>query len=426
MKTSFHILTRLVSLCACICLSASLARPAQADPATGVYRLTTRGQQGMCLDVEGWGNGSGTGVSLYPANKTSNQQWLVERQDDGAYKIYAFSGQNSLQMLDAANGQTSNGTPVKTWEDNGNDAQRWYFQSVGGGWYRIIPKNAGLNSTQTLEIIGGAGAKAGSRTDIWQYGGGDNQVFRLDWPGVAKLLPSPKKGIGGRQDKTPALHAAWYYTWGGDRPANAPTGIEFTPMEWGYYGNADNGNVNWLNWVKSQPGVQSILAFNEPDGAGQANLSVERALEGYQYLAALGLPIGSPACVQADNQWMRDFMAGADQRGYRVDYVCIHWYGGNDPQGFINYIDYIHNLYNRPVWITEFCPADWSGQHRISAGDCAWFMRQVLPQLNSRWFVQRYAWYTGDTPQGNGTLSTAGLVNDDGTLSDLGLLYARL
>lgn len=135
MKTSFHILTRLVSLCACICLSASLARPAQADPATGVYRLTTRGQQGMCLDVEGWGNGSGTGVSLYPANKTSNQQWLVERQDDGAYKIYAFSGQNSLQMLDAANGLTANGTPVKTWEDNGNDAQRWYFQSVGGGLY---------------------------------------------------------------------------------------------------------------------------------------------------------------------------------------------------------------------------------------------------------------------------------------------------
>lgn len=420
------------ALCACLCLLLPLCRQAQADPITGVYRITAKVQPGMCLDVASFGNINGTSVVQWYSSHTSNQQWLVERQSDGSYKIYAYSGQNSLQMLDDnGNGVVTDGNPVTTWEDLDNVGQRWYFVDMGNGFYRIVPKNAGYPnpvtaSTPTLDIRNGNNAKQGDALNIYHYLGTNNQLFHLDWAGPAKLWSSGKKGIGGRENKTPPLNCSWYYTWGGDLPGDAPTGVEFVPMEWGYYGNNNNDNVNWLNWVKSQPGVGTILAFNEPDGAGQANLTVAQALDGYQYLNNLGLPIGSPAAVHADDQWMRDFMSGAAQKGYRVDYVTIHWYGGNDPGGFLNYVDYIHNLYGKPVWITEFCPADWSGNHGISAGDCAWFMRQVIPALNSRWYVQRYAWYTGDTPQSNGTLSTAGLVNDDGTLSDLGKLYARL
>ena len=394
-----------------------------ATPATGVYRLSTRGQRGMSLDVEGWGNANGTPVSLFQANHTSNQQWLVEGQGDGTYKVYAYSGRNSLQMLDLVEGRVEDGTPVRTYEDNGNDAQLWSFVPAGRGYWRVVPKN-GLGTDRTLEVQGGNRAGSGARTAIAPFRKGKNQLFRLEDPGAPALLASPKKGLAGWPGQIGNVNPAWFYTWGADRPAGVPAGVEFVPMVWGYYGNANGDFDDWLHGVRSQPGVTSILGFNEPDASSQANLSVEGALEAWQYMTQTGLPLGSPAAVHADNQWMRDFMSGAAQRGYRVDYVTVHWYGGDDVDGFLNHVDHIHNLYGKPVWVTEFAPADWSGQRRISPARVADFMRRVLPELDRRAYVQRYSWFsagTGDAPLGN-----AALFNDDGSLTALGKLYSRL
>ena len=287
----------------------------------------------------------------------------------------------------------------------------------------IVPKNA-EGTLQTLDIQNGAAAGVGSRTDIYTYGGGDNQVFKLEDPGTPAILPSPKKGLAGSPNEIGNIHPSWFYTWGGDKPAGTPAGAEFVPMAWGYYGNANNNFANWLNYVKGQPGVQNLLGFNEPDSTSQANLTVAQALDGWQYMTGLGIPLGSPAAVHADDQWMRDFMAGAAQRNYRVDYVTIHWYGGNDPNGFINYVDYIHNLYGKPVWVTEFAPADWSGNRGISTQQAYDFMRQVVPALNARSYVQRYSWFSAAV--GDAYLGQSALWNPDGSLTDLGRLYSRM
>jgi hypothetical protein len=419
---------KLLLLAAGLCLLFQTALSCRADPANGIYRLMTRGQQNMSLDVEGWGNSNGTHVSLYTANHTSNQQWLVERQSDGTYKLSAFSGRNSMQVLDNAGGNLTNGNSVTTWEDYGGDNQRWYFQSIGGGWYRIIPKAGGSASGQTLEILGGASAGLGSRTDIWQYLGGDNQVFKFMYPGPSKLLVNSKKGIGGRERQVPALGASWYYTWGGSKPSDGPSPAvaEFVPMQWGYYptGNPQD-DINYINYIKSQPGVQNLLAFNEPDNSTQSNLDVNTALDGYQYLAASGMRIGSPACTDDNNQWMSDFMQGVSDRNYRMDFLCVHCYI-RDPQQFLNYVDNLHNRYWwLPMWITEFAPADWSGNNPVSDAEAQSFMQIVVPGLNSRWYVERYAWYSGSSP-GPWTLGSAGLVNDNGTLTAIGRLYSRM
>lgn len=385
----------------------------------------------MALDVNNFANANGTPVIIYTSTKACNQQWMVEKQSDNTYKIYAYSGKNSLQMLDYAGGSVANGTAVITYEDNGSANQLWYFLPVGGGFYRIIPKNAGITSAQTLEIAGGNNAGLTARTDIYSFYGGSNQVFRLDYAGPTKILANAKKGIGGRQLQTVAMHCAWYYTWGGDRPNPAPSGVEFVPMEWGYYGNANNGSVNWLNSKKSQPGVTTFLGFNEPDHTDQANLSVDAALEGFSLMSNLGIPIGSPACADDNSSWMRDFMNRANginpttHLGYRIDYVCIHCYSRN-PNDFIGYVNYIHNLYGKPVWVTEFGPADWSGTNPVSVAECMNYMRVVVPWLNSQSYVQRYAWYSGSAPGGNWTLSSAGLVYDNGVLTAMGQLYSRM
>jgi len=431
----------LAGLCACLCTFGPSPRPPEAraagrprpghrppmphaGPATGLYRLTTRGQQAMCMDVEAFANADGTPVSLYWFRHTSNQQWYVESQGDGTYKIYAFSGQNSLQMLDYAGGNIANGTPVTTYEDNGSDNQRWYFVETEDGFWRIVPKH-GAGTNQTLDIRNGNTAGVGSRANIWYYWGGANQEFFLEDPGPPAVLPSWKKGLAGWPGQVGNIHPSWMYTWGGDEPANLPGSVEFVPMAWGYWGNANNNFANWLNsYVTKQPGVRNLLGFNEPDSSSQANMSVGQALNGWQYMANTGLPVGSPAGVHAESQWMRDFMNGCASRNYRVDYVCVHWYGGNDPQGFLGYLDWIHWLYNKPIWITEFAPADWSGNHGISPQQAQDFMRQVVPELNNRWYVQRYAWFSAGT--GDRALGQSALFHDDGSLTDLGRLYSRL
>lgn len=411
-------------LCVCLGMFSSLPQRASADPITGVYRITPRGQQGMALDIENWGNANGTPVSLYWSTKTSNQQWRVERQSDGSYKVYAFSGQNSVEMLDLANGSIATGTVVATYEDNGNSAQRWLFKDVGGGFYRIIPQNAGINSPQTLDCANGNNAGIGSRLAIYPYWSGDNQVFRLDWAGASKLLTNWKKGMSGSDKvvKIPAVNATWCYTWGSDKPGNTPSNVEFVPMQWGYYGG---DNTGWLNGVKSQPGVKSILAFNEPDHTDQANLSVDQAMVGYRYMANLGFPIGSPAAANATGGWMQDFMNRVAGENLRMDYVTVHCYI-RDPWQFLNYIDQVHNLYwQHPLWITEFAPADWSGTNPVSDDEAANFMKIVVPELNRRWYVDRYAWYSG-AAHGTWTLGSAALVDYDGSLTPLGRLYARM
>jgi hypothetical protein len=249
----------------------------------------------------------------------------------------------------------------------------------------------------------------------------------------AQSTPSPKKGFGvvvrpdgvWKQQVT-KLHARWFYSWGGDEPADLPAGVKFVPMDWGYYGNKDGSLVKWLGKVKAQPGVTTLLGFNEPDGKDQANLSVEGALEGWPYLMQTGLKLGSPAAVHPDGDWMKSFMAGAEAKRYRVDFITIHWYGGADPQGFLDMLARVHALYQRPLWVTEFAPADWNTSpghpNRWSAAQVAQFMRVVLPEMNRRDYVQRYAWYSA-WPD-DAALGTSALINKDGSLTDLGKLYA--
>lgn len=397
--------------------------PGAPQPTPGVYRISTRGNPNLSLDVVGFGNGDGTNVQLFTANQTSNQQWLVGTTGGNLYSVAAYSAANSLQMLDDAGGATANGTNVTTYTDNGAPAQRWYFEDVGGGYSRLVPSSAGAASGQTLDVRNGNSAALGDTLNIFAYYGGDNQVFKLNDPGPSQILVNPKKGMTAKEWAGWGIHNSWYYTWGADEPTDAPPGTEFVPMEWGYYGG---DSTAWLNGRKAQAGVKNFLAFNEPDHTDQANLSVASALDGFQYLSNLGIPVSSPACADDNGQWFSDFMAGASARNYRIDFIAVHCYV-RDPYQFLSYIDNLHNRYwQHPLWITEFAPADWSGTNPVSVDEAKNFMRIVVPALNSRWYVARYAWYTGADPGGTWTLSSAGLVNKDGSLTDMGLLYGRM
>ena len=257
-------------------------------------------------------------------------------------------------------------------------------------------------------------------------------------PGPSGGPPSTatKQGLGivARPDGVYAnrLRAAndrWFYSWSANLPPAPPFGTEFVPMVWGW--NDAPSQAGFMQGITDSVRARrftTLLGFNEPDGKDQANLSVQKALDVWPQLMATGARLGSPAAVHAEGGWMRDFMKGVDERKLRVDFVTIHWYGDPNAAGFLGYVDMIHNLYHRPVWITEFCPADWGagdGKHpnRFNAGQVQGFLRAVLPGLKGRAYVERFAWFSPGSH--DKVMGYSALFNDDGSLTDLGKICAN-
>lgn len=267
--------------------------------------------------------------------------------------------------------------------------------------------------------------------------------FASDAKGDTASVPSPvarvsKKGAcgdtGGAEAKTWSakvadLNVSWHYSWGYSLPMPEPRGVEFVPMVWSYWGKgkAFSQTIDDLKAGQAGGRLNNLLGFNEPDGKEQANLTVEQALEAWPELQRTKLRLGSPAPVHADGEWMKSFMAKAKAKGYRVDFVCVHSYPGPSPDAFIKYIETIHKLYGKPIWITEFAVADWQAkslaENRFSEGKVLEFMKAVLPRLDQLDFVERYAWF-GPWPE-NPALGTSSLFKPDGTLSALGKFYAQ-
>lgn len=229
--------------------------------------------------------------------------------------------------------------------------------------------------------------------------------------------------------KIKELGALWNYSWGWEFVDGQPQGVEFIPMFWG------KGSVasNTLSYLKEQivnGSCKKVLGFNEPDGEKQANMTVEQALELWPQLQSLKVPLGSPAVT--DNKdgkdWLAAFMQGVEERGYRVDFICIHNYGGPNATSFKNDINYFIDTYQLPVLITEFAVADWGAQtiadNKYTPEQVLAFMKEVLPWLEQNENVLGYAWFQSgiDSPVG----WPGALYDADGRLTACGEYYRDL
>jgi Glycosyl hydrolase catalytic core len=210
-----------------------------------------------------------------------------------------------------------------------------------------------------------------------------------------------KRGVGtwgfdGVERALAEAGVTWYYTWS-PAPGSlaAPPGVAFVPMIWG----ADR--VRRPDLDAAARNGDTLLGFNEPDVADQSALSVEQALDLWPQLMTTGQRLGSPA-VSADaatpGSWLDSFMTGAASRGYRVDFIAVHWYGRNPAtavRDLAAYLQAIHDRYHRPIWLTEFALADFSGaqQHYAPRTEQAAFAAEAVPLLDRLSYVERYAWF---------------------------------
>jgi hypothetical protein len=260
----------------------------------------------------------------------------------------------------------------------------------------------------------------------------------LSLSATAAAVSTPKKGVGtwsftGEAQAMTSVGATWFYTWGTTSSGNTvPSDVAFVPMIWG---SADVTTAN-LDEVKTESSV--LLGFNEPDQSGQSNMTPAQALDLWPQLVATGMRLGSPA-VSANAQmaggWLDTFMSGAQSQGLRVDFICLHWYGGNfDPTSAVSelesYVEQTHAKYNLPIWVTEFALTNFGATVTYpTETQMAEFASGAVDMLEDTSYVERYAWFALPPCDATGSSSCAAgntrpLALDGGTLTSVGVAYA--
>jgi hypothetical protein len=266
----------------------------------------------------------------------------------------------------------------------------------------------------------------------------ESEVTAADSSAASDPRPSGgtrKKGVGhwGRGDDRldprviDELGCGWYYNWG-PRAVEGEEGVEaeFVPMLW-----SDAYVTDEILEDVKEGGHSALLGFNEPDSKGQANVSVERAIELWPRLMETGLRLGSPGTTQNAEgaRWLDGFMEEAIRRHYRVDFICLHWYGDitkpDAVQNLRHYLTGYWERYKRPLWLTEFSGADWEWCTRrpVTFEDNARFARASIAMLESLPFVERYAWWSTKANASNRYYPTTGLYWTADKITEVGEAY---
>jgi hypothetical protein len=203
--------------------------------------------------------------------------------------------------------------------------------------------------------------------------------------------------------------ASWFYTWAaGPNGISAPDGVRFVPMIWGA------GSVTSTSLAEARRHGHILLGFNEPDMASQSNLSPSAALNLWPKLQATGMQLGSPAVAFGADRpggWLDRFMKGAHRRGYRVNFITLHWYGGDFRAAAAagelkSYLQAVWRRYHKPIWLTEYALTDFgaSPARYPSWSQQAAFVTASTAMLERLPYLRRYAWFALPSNSTDGTV----------------------
>lgn len=245
----------------------------------------------------------------------------------------------------------------------------------------------------------------------------------------AKIDNPEKIGIGTWEfeaSNIPIMHIeklgfGWYYNWRLD-PLWSSTYIKrnvpFIPMYW-------NAKTITASFPKAS---KALLTFNEPDNFDQANMTVSDAILAWPKLMAKNIRLGSPAPTTeqaiAPNSWLKRFMDQAKMRGYRVDFIALHYYSSDKSvKAFKTYLEKAYAMYKKPIWVTEWALVDWRNTKRFSYKETALFAKEALEMLDDLSFVERHAYFTTYKYDTFGTGLNIELFDEKKNLTLVGLVF---
>jgi hypothetical protein len=235
-----------------------------------------------------------------------------------------------------------------------------------------------------------------------------------------------KKGMGLDKNKQmDDMQLSWYYNWDKE-PSSHIDNIEYVPMIWSDYA----GSIDWLQEEAKQ--YHTVLGFNEPDLAEQADITVQEAVNYQPNFTQSGLRIGAPVVAYdpSNNPW---FINYADNIVWEdVDFIPIHvyydWAGEGMADAFLKVVDDTYQKYQKPIWITEYGIANqwlYGAGNNTNMEQLKQYMRDTITGLEERDYVERYAWFSFAQEDSQGG-ATALYNQETGILTELGKLYQSL
>lgn len=182
-----------------------------------------------------------------------------------------------------------------------------------------------------------------------------------------------------------------------------------------------------------------LLTFNEPDNPKYANIRVEEALWFWPMFMKTGKRLSSPAGARdilKPGSWIDTFMKESTARGYRVDFIAVHYYGQNtrawsNITGAVEdmriYLDAVFAKYQKPLWITEWCLVKWAWGHGDNVYPSfeaqAKFAKAAAEMLDTLPYVEQYAYFSMTSFEPD---ATSFLYYANGSITPVGWAYRQI
>ena len=125
------------------------------DSGAGYYLQSALGN--WVLDLSGGNTANGAAIRLYTPNGTASQLFVVSSSDVNiatGVSMIITSVANKKLVTDVTGASTANGARVQLDSSNNTNAQKYRFESIGNGTYKIINANSG----KVLDVAGGSTA----------------------------------------------------------------------------------------------------------------------------------------------------------------------------------------------------------------------------------------------------------------------------
>lgn len=125
------------------------------DSGAGYYLQSALGN--WVLDLSGGNTANGAAIRLYTPNGTASQLFVVSSSDVNiatGVSMIITSVANKKLVTDVTSASTANEARVQLYSSNNTNAQKYRFESIGNGTYKIINANSG----KVLDVAGGSTA----------------------------------------------------------------------------------------------------------------------------------------------------------------------------------------------------------------------------------------------------------------------------
>ena len=125
------------------------------DSGAGYYLQSVLGN--WVLDLSGGNTANGAAIRLYAPNGTASQLFVVSSSDVSittGVSMIITSVANKKLVTDVTSASTANGARVQLYSSNNTNAQKYRFESIGNGTYKIV----NVNSGKVLDVSGGSTA----------------------------------------------------------------------------------------------------------------------------------------------------------------------------------------------------------------------------------------------------------------------------